>query len=136
MRGLSGKLGDVSSGLDAHNVRLEKAGVIVSGASTSLAEAAGSVTSAATPLTHASVLLHGAMDKFSGTADQIRPMSESGQKVVENFERTATEAHKSLGSQAENFRSVEREVGHMLGEVVAARKISGRKSRRPSKLRQ
>jgi len=118
VRGLSGKLGDVSAGLDAHNVRLEKAGVIVSGASTSLAEAAGSVTSAATPLTHASVLLHGAMDKFAGTADQIRVMAESGQQVVENFQRTATEAHKTLGSQAESFRSVEREVGHTLGELV------------------
>jgi hypothetical protein len=45
-------------------------------------------------------------------------MAESGQQVVENFQRTATEAHKTLGSQAESFRSVEREVGHTLGELV------------------
>ena len=44
---------------------------------------------------------------FSGAAEQIRVMSEAGRKVVENFRRSATQANKSLGSQADNFRAVE-----------------------------
>ena len=118
VRGLSAKLGDVVSGLDAQNTRMEKAGVIVSGASSSLAEAAATVASAARPLTRASVSLQGAMETFSGAAEQIRVLSDSGRQVVENFEKTATSAQTALGSQADNFRSVERAVGQTLGELV------------------
>ncbi len=118
VRGLSAKLGDVVSGLDAQNARMEKAGLVVSGASSSLAEAAGSVAGAARPLTKASVSLQGAMETFSGAAEQIRALSDSGRQVVETFEKTATSAQTALASQADNFRSVERAVGQTLEGLV------------------
>ncbi len=115
---LSSKLGEVVDGLDAQNARLEKAGVVVSGASNTLAMAAGSVAKAATPLTTASTSFQGAMEKFSGAADQIVKVSESGQSVADRIERTATAAQQALGSHAENFRDVERSVAQTLTGLV------------------
>jgi DNA anti-recombination protein RmuC len=115
---LSSRLGEVVEGLDAQNARLEKAGVVVSSASNTLAVAAGSVAKAATPLTTASVSFQGAMERFSGAADQIARTSETGQSVADRFERTAEAAQQSLGSHAENFRDVERSVAQTLTGLV------------------
>jgi ABC-type transporter Mla subunit MlaD len=112
--------------MDAQNARLEKAGAIVSGASESLASAAGSVASAATPLSAATASLHGAMDNFSGAAEHIRVMSDAGRTVVDSFRRAATQANKSLGSQAENFRSVEQAVARTLNELTGGVQSLGR----------
>jgi hypothetical protein len=117
-RDLSLKLAEVTLGIDAQNARLEKAGVLVSGASQSLANAAGTMAGAATPLSSASAALHGAMGDFSGAAEKIREMSEAGREVVENFRRSASRANRSLGAQAENFRSVEQAVARTLDELT------------------
>ncbi|MGO9390679.1 hypothetical protein [Rhodoblastus sp.] len=115
---LSSKLGEVMDGLDAQNARLEKAGVVVSGASNTLAMAAGSVAKAATPLTTASNSFQGAMEIFSGAADQIVKISESGQSVADRIEGAAAAAHQSLGSHVESFRDVERSVTQTLTGLV------------------
>jgi hypothetical protein len=76
------------------------------------------------------VSFQGALEKFSGAADQIVKISESGQSVADRFEQTADAAQKSLGSHTENFREVERSVAqtltglvrgvHDLGEEISA----------------
>ena len=116
---LSAKLGDIVQGLDAQNERLERAGQVVSGASTSLVRAAGSMESAASPFASATNTFQGAMDRFSQAADQVRQISESGQSVADRFERTADVAQKALGAHAEKFGAVERSVSQMLGELVS-----------------
>ena len=125
-RGLSLKLAEVALGMDAQNARLEKAGSIVSGASTSLAEAAGAVAGAAPPLASASVALQQAMTHFSGAADQIRSVSDSGRELVERFGVSATQASQSLGAQAETFRQVERAVARTLDELTGGVRSLGR----------
>ena len=125
-RGLSLKLAEVALGMDAQNTRLEKAGAVVSGASQSLSDAAGAVAGAAAPVASASASLHGAMESFSGAAEQIREMSEAGRKVVENFRRSATQANKSLGAQAENFREVETAIASTLDQLTGGVQSLGR----------
>jgi hypothetical protein len=125
-RGLSLKLAEVALGMDAQNARLEKAGAVVSGASQSLADAAGTVAEAAAPVASASASLHGAMESFSGAAEQIREMSEAGRKVVENFRRSATQANKSLGAQADNFREVETAIASTLDQLTGGVQALGR----------
>jgi hypothetical protein len=146
-RGLSLKLAEAALGMDAQNARLEQAGAIVSGASQSLAqaagsienaagsvekaagsvtEAAGSVAQAAPPLVSASASLAGAMGDFSGAAGQIGAMAEAGREVAQNFRRAAKEASQSLGSQAENFREVERAVAGTLDDLTRGVQALGR----------
>ncbi len=118
VRGLSARLGETVAGLDAQNARMETAGALVSGASRSLADAAGTVAVAATPLAGASQALRGAMTTFSGAAEQIRALENSGRIVVENFGKAAASAQETFGAQAENFRLVERAVAQTLQELT------------------
>ena len=80
--GLTSRLGDVAPAIDAQNQRLIKAGEIVSGASTSLAQAAGSMESAATPLTEASASFQQSMERFTVAADRVGLVSDSGERIA------------------------------------------------------
>ena len=124
---LATRLDVVERGLDAQNLRLSKAGEIVSGASSSLAQAANAMESAATPLTTASLSFQGAMNRFSEAAGQIQMISASGDVIAAHIAGFGTQMTQSLAAfdaLPEKIRATESgfggEIGRTAGQLTDA----------------
>ena len=105
--GLSSRLADTASAIEAHNGQLARAGEVVSGASGSLVRAAGAVEEAASPLPGALRGVNDAIQLVSLASERMHAASSANERIATSLTATATGAERAFGEQADRLAELQ-----------------------------
>ena len=104
--------------LEAQQARLNRAGDLVSTASTNLSNAAASVERAAAPLPSALGAVQTAADQVAAASGQLRETSAAEKQVAEMLNASVGAARTAFDEQASRFGELQERVRETVGDLV------------------
>jgi hypothetical protein len=118
VNGLATRLDRTTQLLEAQQDHLVRAGELVSGASTTLAKAAGNVESATLPLTSVVRNVNSALEQVGSATETVRAATVSGQRMAELLSMAADKAQITVTEQADRFDELHTNVRGTLNELL------------------